>query len=777
MSSDIREAMRLAGLEYSGPILADGRLHRFKSEGDHERNSWYVLRAGPPAAGAFGCWRRGLSETWHARNGQASERDLESIRKSWRAADTELKRTERERRETARKVAARLFDTATAPDGNGYLAAKGVQAYGDLRQRGGQLVVPLRDSDGTLHTLQLIAPDGTKRFLPGGRVEGCSFILADKPDGTLVIAEGYATAASALQATGFATVAAMHCRNLLAVATAVRAKWPQREIVIAADNDQWTEGNPGVTKAREAALAIGARLAVPQFAEISNRPTDFNDLAVVAGLPEVKRQVETSTVPKETDEELFQRMAKLTSVEYDRVRDKEAERAAIRVGTLDKEVAKRRPREETPDVVQGFKVTFPDLEPWPEPVNGAALLNEIAATLERFVVAPVVAIVAASLIVLHTYAFDLGDISPILFITGPTKRCGKSKLLAILLRLVSKPFAASSATAAGIYRTIELHHPTLCIDEVDAFIHGDEQLRGLINSGHTRDAAFHLGCAVIGDKEFEPRRWSTWTPKIFAGIGRLADTIEDRAIIIRMVRRRKEEPCERLRYGARFDDIRRKALRFVNDHAEIIKDANPSLPDALNDRAGDNWTPLLILADLAGGDWPHKARQAALALCGGDDGKDASGIGENLLADIKAVFGSSGLDRLPSAKLAEELHKFEGKPWAEFKSGKGISPNQIARLLKPFGVAPDSIRTAEAKGTVKGYHLVQFEDAFARYLPDPPLPDRNNATKPGTIEDSALSKQEHPEPCSGSKNPISTNDTNGYSVVPHRKPPRSTMLL
>jgi putative DNA primase/helicase len=395
--------------------------------------------------------------------------------------------------------------------------------------------------------------------------------------------------------------------------------------------------------------------------------------------------------------------------------------------------------------------------------------------LERFVVAPKATIIAASLFTLHTYAFDLGDISPILFITGPTKRCGKSKFLAILLRLVSRPFAAASATAAGIYRIIELHHPTLCIDEVDAFVHGDEQLRGLINSGHTRDAAFHLGCAATADKDFEPRRWSTWTPKIFSGIGRLADTIEDRAVIIEMVRRRKDEPCERLRHGTRFEDIPQKALRFVNDHADAIRNGNPSLPDALHDRAADNWTPLLILADLAGGDWPAKARHAAVALSGGDDG-ESLGLNGQLLADIRDVFAVAGADRLASKDMAERLTQIEGRPWAEYgKQRRPISPNQLANLLRGFGVSSRTIRVGDS--TAKGYDMADFSDAFSRYLPGNGLPKGNKVTTPVNIEESSGFQEVTTQACDVSENEVSANKGAGCDDVTFQNAEKEEMLL
>ena len=762
-TEDFRTVMRCAGLEWVGPLLADGRIHRFKPASDKERNGWYVFHAGPPAAGAFGCWKRGLRETWCAGKGNLSQAEWCEVRRCWQESERERERTESEARDKARKTAEWILARANLVTQHLYVASKGVRVFGELRQWKTALVLPLRDWEGKLHSIQFIGADGAKRFLFGGRVAGCFFTLADKPESPLVICEGYATGASIFEATAFAVVCAMNCGNLLAASKALREKFPSREIILAADNDVWKDGNRGREKAMEAAKAIRAKLALPEFQNIATKPTDYNDLHQLEGLNIVKTQIQSAATPAENDDELFQRLGKLPPAEYDRVREGEAERARVRIGTLDSEVAKRRPKDCTAHALQGSKVSFPVLEPWPHPVNGAELLNEIAVTVKRFVVAPLWAIIAASLFVLHTYAFDLGDISPILFITGPTKRCGKTKFLAVLLRLVSRPFAASSATPAGIYRMIELHHPTLCIDEVDAFVHGDEQLRGLINSGHTRDAAFHLGCAATADKEFEPRRWSTWTPKIFSGIGRLADTIEDRAIILEMVRRRKDELCERLRHGTRFDDIPRKALRFVNDQTEAIRNGNPLLPDALHDRASDNWTPLLILADLAGGDWPAKARQAALALSGGDDGKSLEMTGQ-LLADIRDVFALVGVEKLASKDMAERLAQIDGRPWAEYaKQRRPISPYQLANLLRGFGVVSRTIRVGDT--TAKGYDLGDFSDAFSRYLPGTGFPESNKVTIPVNTGESAVLQKVTQEGCDVPENGVSACKEAGCDVV------------
>ncbi len=735
----LRAAMRRAGLDYDEPIEADGKLHRFRAVDDKATNSWYVLFAGPPMAGAFGCWKRGINEDWHDRNGQLSKAELQRVSQCFQEAKREREREEKERQKKGRERAAGILKRAKPLSASHpYLAAKRVQAHGAVCEHQGEIVLPLCDINGEVHSLQFISANGEKRFLPGGRVQRCFFTLADKADGPLVICEGYATGASIHQATGHAVICTMNCGNMPAVSKAERDLWPHREIIIAADNDEWTAGNPGLTKAQAAAKAIRARLAVPQFKDAATKPTDFNDLQTLEGPTTVKTQIEAAATPTETDEDTFARLAALPPPDYDRCRDSEAKRLKIRVGTLDGEIEKRRPKDQTAEATQGSKVAFPDIEPWLDVVNGSELLNDIAATIKRFVVAPETAIIAASLFVLHTYSFDLGETSPILFITGPTKRCGKSRLLASLLRMVFRPFAAASASAAGIYRTIELHHPTLCIDEVDTFMRGDEQLRGLVNSGHTRDAAFHLACATTADKEIEPRRWSTWTPKIFSGIGRLAATIEDRAIIIKMSRKRKNDACERLLHGTRFDDIPRKALRFVNDHTEAIRNGNPSLPAALNDRAADNWTPLLVLADQAGGDWPAKGRQAALALTAADD-SDAQGIGEMLLADIGAVFTTEHTDKLPSAKLAEALAKMEGRPWAEFgRTGKPITPSQLAKQLRPFEVRPSKLRIGDE--TLNGYLREDFNQAFACYLPPA---DRNTGTTPANIDDSHVLELEH----------------------------------
>ena len=494
-------AMHLAGLDHAGPLVADGKLHRFKAEGDHARNSWYVLHAGPPAAGAFGCWKRGLKENWCGRYGDLSQRQWETVRRQWREAEAERERIEAERQTKAREVAAWIMRRARhASATHPYLVAKAVKPAGELCEYRRVLALPLRDAAGTLHSLQFISPDGSKRFLDGGRIAGCFFTLADKADGPLVISEGYATSASIAEGAGLATVAAMNCANLPAVAKALRSKWPQREIILAADNDQWTDSNPGLTKATEAAQAIHAKLAVPSFKDTASKPTDFNDLYQLEGPGTVKQQIENANPPQETDEQAYDRLAKLSLADYDRAREAEAKRLGIRPPTLDAEVKLRRPKTGAADsALQGAPVELPDVEPWPDPVNGAEVLDAVARTFSRYVVLPPRAADVMALWTAHAHAYEASLHTPRLNLFSPEKQCGKTTALDVLATLTPRPQRTENLTAAVLFRLVDAHRPTLLLDETDSYINDNEELRGLLNAGHRRGARV-LRCEGEGNE-------------------------------------------------------------------------------------------------------------------------------------------------------------------------------------------------------------------------------------------------------------------------------------
>jgi putative DNA primase/helicase len=268
MNRDFLDALCQAGLAPAKTLeLDEGRLERFRVDGDKagSKNGWAVYHERPAPFGAFGSWRTGESHTWRA------ELELGATREERRQRFEQLQAMRRDRaaqlatvQASAQGKAELLWKRAhPAPTTHPYLQAKQALPYG-IRQLREMLVVPARDVDGLLHSLQFIGADGSKRFLTGGRVAGCYHSIG-RPDRRLLLAEGFATGATLYQATRLATAICFNCGNLQRVALALRAKFPRLQLVICADNDQATPGNPGVTHATAAAKAVGALLAVPRF--------------------------------------------------------------------------------------------------------------------------------------------------------------------------------------------------------------------------------------------------------------------------------------------------------------------------------------------------------------------------------------------------------------------------------------------------------------------------------------------------------------------------------
>ncbi|ACY33745.1 toprim domain-containing protein [Comamonas thiooxydans] len=283
------QTIEAAGLVPPDTIHADGQLHRFSATGKRsDRAGWYVLHADGLAAGVFGCWRTGLTETWCSKAESTltqAERDTMRLRvqEAKRQREVTLQQRYRETQVTAMK----RWETALPVTEHPYLSAKGIQPY-NLRADGAMLLVPMRDNSGTVHSLQTITATGEKRFMAGGRVRGCYHAIGI-PDGALVVCEGMATAHSVHASTGLAVAAAFSASNLAPVAEALRRKFPALPIVLAADDDHCTEGNPGLTAARAAALAVGGLVSIPSFpAGRPRKATDFNDLFSLAGAGAVR---------------------------------------------------------------------------------------------------------------------------------------------------------------------------------------------------------------------------------------------------------------------------------------------------------------------------------------------------------------------------------------------------------------------------------------------------------------------------------------------------------
>jgi putative DNA primase/helicase len=322
---------------------------------------------------------------------------------------------------------------------------------------------------------------------------------------------------------------------------------------------------------------------------------------------------------RETDAEAIARLAALPPMDYDRVREEEADKLNIRVTTLDKEIAKAR-GDAVENNARGTAVEFEAIDPSDESVEGATLLDELAETFKKYLVLPKDAESILALWVVHTYAIDAAHATPYLHVRSPLARCGKSKLLDLLEALVYRHLKFSNASSAAIFRVIEAHHPTLLIDEADTYIKDNEDLRGILNDGY-RPGGKVLRTVPSGD-DFEPRLFSVWGAKAIAGIGRLPPTVEDRSITISMKRKTKNETVGRLRLRTIKDallPLRRRITRWVKDNATALHAADPDTPKELNDRTAEVCEILFAIADAVGGRWPKHAREVAKALSGADD--------------------------------------------------------------------------------------------------------------------------------------------------------------
>ena len=392
------------------------------------------------------------------------------------------------------------------------------------------------------------------------------------------------------------------------------------------------------------------------------------------------------------------RLATLNPLQYDRLRSGAAEQLGVTVSALDKAV-KDAKAAQSDTKGQGRAFESQVIEPWPSAVDGAELLGEITEAIKCHVVLPANSAETLALWAMHTHCFDCFGHSPRAAITSPEKGCGKTTTLDVLDCLVSRSLPTANATVSAIFRIVEQASPTLLIDEADTFLKENDELRGILNTGHRRGGQV---LRTVGE-DHEPRQFSTWSPAAIAMIGQLPDTLNDRSVIINLRRRKPEENVKPFR-SDRADDLRvlaRKMARWAQDHESTLTTTDPDMGELMN-RTADNWRPLFSIADAAGAPWPKKVREIA---AGADKASAEQSVSIRLLQDIRWIFDGcpeiddgktalrgSKLDRISSAELVSQLVTIEGQPWAEWKGGKEITQNSLARLLDRFGIRPGNIR-------------------------------------------------------------------------------------
>jgi putative DNA primase/helicase len=423
---------------------------------------------------------------------------------------------------------------------------------------------------------------------------------------------------------------------------------------------------------------------------------------------------------EEDERRAMDALGAMAEAEYGKQRDEISERFGIPLAWLDREYKRRRR-----DFLKGAGTTkkfLTDPEPFPFPIEGPRLARVLIKMVRRHVIVSRHAAVAVILWIVFAHCFRAFNISPILAIESPEKRCGKTSLLLILQHLVRKPLMASNLSAAVVFRLVDEQQPTLLMDEVETYLTDERaELRGILNGSHSRDTAWTARCEGESNAV---RMFSTFCPKCVALIGEAPDTVQDRSVGIPM---RRKLPAERVhrRRADRTDDLHilcRRVARWAADNIEALRDLDPLLPPNLNDRAADNWRPLVSIADQLGGDWPILARKAAAALSGGAQ-EPADTRGVRLLRDVREVLTCEWLS---TAALIERLVDLDEAPWRTWAHGKPISDVTVGRMLAPYGIRSRREQTGGKRE--RRYHREDFVDAWSRYLREPPV----SSGHPGT---------------------------------------------
>ncbi|MFF8715194.1 DUF3631 domain-containing protein [Streptomyces sp. NPDC015184] len=356
--------------------------------------------------------------------------------------------------------------------------------------------------------------------------------------------------------------------------------------------------------------------------------------------------------------------------------------------------------------------------------EGERALAELREQLRRYVVLPSEeAFTAVTLWVAATHLQTAWQHAPRLAVVGPAKRCGKSRLLDVITESVHDPLITVNASAAAVFRSITATPPTLLVDEADTLFGSakvaekNEEMRGLLNAGHQRNRP----TLRVSGPNHEVAKFPTFAMAALAGIGDLPDTIMDRSIVIRMRRRRPGEKVAEFRTFRDTPPLHALRDRLAAWLAPLHADAmelTPAMP--VEDRAADTWQPLVSVADLAGGPWPHFARTACrvMAKHEAEQDQDRSSLGIRLLADIRRAFATEGdPPMLRTSRLLDILNQDDETPWPEY-TANGLTARGLQILLQEYGIGSANHRF-HGNVQAKGFTRQQFADSWARYCPEP----------------------------------------------------------
>jgi hypothetical protein len=416
-----------------------------------------------------------------------------------------------------------------------------------------------------------------------------------------------------------------------------------------------------------------------------------------------------------------------------------------------------RQRDEEGQEGQGKKLIFPPLEPWSEPVDGKQLLAELCALIHTHIFLTEAQALTIALWILWSYFVHEPsvEVSPYLGITGPDKRCAKTRLLNLVTRLVPRGLCISSISQSAFFRMVEKYHPTLLLDELHRLLVNRPELLQILLNAFDRDKPVLL----TNPDTLEVEAFDIWGARAVAYLGNLDDQLRDRIIEIHLERKPAREKRTKLRETAASvtDTLRRKCLRWYEDNREAVLGIEKMVLDVTNDRAGDSWEFLLAIAGVIN---PECARQAyACALKLEKEERNDDAIGPLVLEGLKKIFQvkCQELKRpfksadlfLPVTQLCAELNGDELAPWSEWKTRSGdlgITPHKLVRILrgyqnsrgeqiKPIRKMPDASLTypsasLQQRTNVNGYELRELRPVFECYIPSSKEhTDRSNPVK------------------------------------------------
>jgi hypothetical protein len=345
------------------------------------------------------------------------------------------------------------------------------------------------------------------------------------------------------------------------------------------------------------------------------------------------------------------------------------------------------------------------------------LLDKCKAWIRRYIVVSDEQAFILATWILHTHTFDAAETTPYINITAPDRECAKSRLMETLECLVANPIRSGGWAPAAIVRIVkDRNRPTMFLDEIDSQFGASKQyaeaVRGILNEGFRKKGVF-IKC--VGD-DFTPTEFPVFSPKCFAGIGRLPDTVASRSIPIEMTRKLPGEKIQSFRereVTVAALPIRKAVAAWATpDVINLLQDSRPAPIASLGDRQNDIVEPLLCIAQLAGDEWLQRLTNA-LETVFKVNALEEQSIGTSLLTDIRSVFDEMQQDTLDSESLALELCEILESPWASLANGRKMTPHLLARMLRRFRIMPTKYRIGT--GTYRGYKRADFEDLWLRY--------------------------------------------------------------